>query len=438
MAGVQIDGVNNKIDFDDDQDTSISANTDDTLVIEAGGVNIASITAGEFAINEGSADIDFRVESNGNANMLFVSGGNDCVGIGAEGDLGLLHIKVADSGASVNAAGNEFVIEDGTSGANVGISILSATDGEGRIVFGDSGDNDIGQIRYDHNDNKMHFVQNNASQFTISGSTAVTTLAIVDDEIASGGETAPDVGTGGLTLNQGASDNNILTFKSSDVAHGFTALQETDTYGTFGKGSGTDGGLTLQGFHEGQGFGVQIIAHCKSAGYTASNTAGYGHLDLIARGTNGSTSDAALEDNENCMSVRNGGNVKFIVKGNGEIYSDVTANTFDTYEDAQLVRAFDLSKGEKAKGLINSKFDKYIKYNHETLADADLVGREEDGTPNHFVNVTGMQRLHNGAIWQQYEKHQRLAEAVYEMAKEALGEDKADAILEKHDIKLLN
>ena len=438
MAGVQIDGVNNKIDFDDDQDTSISANTDDTLVIEAGGVNIASITAGEFAINEGSADIDFRVESNGNANMLFVSGGNDCVGIGAEGDLGLLHIKVADSGASVNAAGNEFVIEDGTSGANVGISILSATDGEGRIVFGDSGDNDIGQIRYDHADNKMHFVQNNASQFTISGSTAVTTLAIVDDEIASGGETAPDVGTGGLTLNQGASDNNILTFKSSDVAHGFTALQETDTYGTFGKGSATDGGLTLQGFHEGQGFGVQIIAHCKSAGYTASNTAGYGHLDLIARGTNGSTSDAALEDNENCMSVRNGGNVKFIVKGNGEIYSDVTANTFDTYEDAQLVRAFDLSKGEKAKGLINSKFDKYIKYNHETLADADLVGREEDGTPNHFVNVTGMQRLHNGAIWQQYEKHQRLAEAVYEMAKEALGEDKADAILEKHDIKLLN
>ena len=52
--------------------------------------------------------------------------------------------------------------------------------------------------------------------------------------------------------------------------------------------------------------------------------------------------------------------------------------------------------------------------------------------------MTGFVRLHNGAIWQQYEKHQRLAEAVYEMAKEVLGEDKADAILEKHDIKLLN
>ncbi len=37
----------------------------------------------EVVINEGSADIDFRVESNGNANMIFVDGGNDRVGIGA-------------------------------------------------------------------------------------------------------------------------------------------------------------------------------------------------------------------------------------------------------------------------------------------------------------------------------------------------------------------
>jgi hypothetical protein len=54
MAGVQIDGVNNKIDFDDDQDTSISANTDDTLVIEAGGNTMATITATTFTINDGT------------------------------------------------------------------------------------------------------------------------------------------------------------------------------------------------------------------------------------------------------------------------------------------------------------------------------------------------------------------------------------------------
>jgi hypothetical protein len=37
---------------------------------------------GGAVFNEGSADVDFRVESNGNANMLFVDGGNDRVGVG--------------------------------------------------------------------------------------------------------------------------------------------------------------------------------------------------------------------------------------------------------------------------------------------------------------------------------------------------------------------
>jgi hypothetical protein len=82
MAGIQIDGVNNKIDFDDDADTSISSATDDTLVIESGGVNVASITSGEFAINEGSGSIDFRVESDDDANMLLVDASGNSIGVG--------------------------------------------------------------------------------------------------------------------------------------------------------------------------------------------------------------------------------------------------------------------------------------------------------------------------------------------------------------------
>ena len=108
---------------------------------------------------------------------------------------------------------------------------------------------------------------------------------------------------------------------------------------------------------------------------------------------------------------------------------------YDEYEDAQLGRALELSHG---KGVINSKFDKFISYNHEKLADLQLVGREKDGSPNHFLNVTGLQRLHNGAIWQQYEKHENLLNAVYELAVEAVGEDKANKILDKNDIKLLS
>jgi len=130
-------------------------------------------------------------------------------------------------------------------------------------------------------------------------------------------------------------------------------------------------------------------------------------------------------------------NTQFIVKGDGELFSNqsATVGTFDAYEDAQLVRAVDLNH---MQGVINSKFDKFVQYNKDDLQKAKLIGTDADCNATPFVNITGMSRLHNGAIWQQYEKHQRLAEAVYEMAKETLGKDKADAILEKHDIKLLN
>ena len=53
MAGIQIDGVNNKIDFDDDADTSISSASDDTLVVEVGGNTLATVTATSVTFNDG-------------------------------------------------------------------------------------------------------------------------------------------------------------------------------------------------------------------------------------------------------------------------------------------------------------------------------------------------------------------------------------------------
>ena len=49
-----------------------------------GTLNVAGaveLDGGNVTINESSASVDFRVESNGNANAIFVDGGNDRVGI---------------------------------------------------------------------------------------------------------------------------------------------------------------------------------------------------------------------------------------------------------------------------------------------------------------------------------------------------------------------
>ena len=56
------------------------------LYTKIGGAQISRVLSDgtETVINQDSSDLDFRVESNGNANMLFVDAGNDRVGIGSD------------------------------------------------------------------------------------------------------------------------------------------------------------------------------------------------------------------------------------------------------------------------------------------------------------------------------------------------------------------
>ena len=247
-------------------------------------------------------------------------------------------------------------------------------------------------------------------------------------------ESAPDTGDGGLCLNQTSNDDFIFTLKSNDVAHSVTGEAEADTYLRMAKYSATQGGGAIVAYGEGgEGIYLQGIIGSGQGSTAKSTSAG---APVIIKGTKESgNAAAAMGSNENCAVILNHTNTRFIFDAEGDFHADASSTTFDAYEDAQLVRAYDLSHG---KGVIDSKFDKFVAYNHEKLAELKLVGREENGTPNHFMNVTGMQRLHNGAIWQQYEKHNQLLEAVYDLAKEAVGEEKADAILEKHEIKRLN
>src|SRR5690606_3690871 len=64
------------------------------------------------------------------------------------------------------------------------------------------------------------------------------------------GDTANTGMTRGVTINQGAADDEILALKSSDVDHGMTTLAESDTYAMFKKPSGVGGGLLLYGLSD--------------------------------------------------------------------------------------------------------------------------------------------------------------------------------------------
>ena len=73
----------------------------------------------EAVINQDSKDLDFRVESNGNANMLFVEGGTDRVGIGTNSPTGTVTV----SGGSIHLSNNGEAVVFGT-GTNVNNAIF--------------------------------------------------------------------------------------------------------------------------------------------------------------------------------------------------------------------------------------------------------------------------------------------------------------------------
>ena len=313
--------------------------------------NYLTMYGGGIIFNEDSQDIDFRVESDGNTHMLFVDGGNNKVGIGesANAPMGTLHIKSADSGdTAIDVNNDDLVVENDN---HAGITISTPNDKAGALYFSDPDATANGRIIYDHSTDAMAFTAENNEAMRFDGNL-----------ISTGGETAADVDGGGICLNHGANDNNVLTFKSSDVAHGITGTVETDSYGRILKQSSTSGGLAVVGFSEGQ---VALMPRgVYTTGDTAKNTGSLAPIFTDARKKSGTgLTDPA--SNENIFAVTAGFATKFVVDAEGELHSDGGAQSaYDTYEDAQLVRAYDLSHG---KGVIDSKFDDYIKYNIHSL-----------------------------------------------------------------------
>jgi hypothetical protein len=93
------------------------------------------IGSGGMVVNEASADYDFRVESNGNANMLFVDGGADLVGIGTGSPIAL--DGNAAPGLTISSNGPFICLQD----ANNADKVNYISNNTGVMQFGIVGDN---------------------------------------------------------------------------------------------------------------------------------------------------------------------------------------------------------------------------------------------------------------------------------------------------------
>lgn len=213
--------------------------------------------------------------------------------------------------------------------------------------------------------------------------------------------------TVGVTINQGAADDEALALKSSDVAHGVTGVTETDTYAAVGKASPTAGGASYRGFSEGD-TGVQLYAIGTTDNTTKSTAAG-AYVDILAQKKSGASA-GAQGANANLVVIRDGGgNTRFIFDTEGDSHQDVgTAWTnFDDWDDIGLLTtlAHNISReGNRIRG----EFQKWIMYHRGALEAAGLVTFNDDG--HHFVNMSRLTMLLVGAVRQQAAKTVALEE----------------------------
>ena len=150
-GGLDVDGVTNLDVVDIDGAVNMATTALVTGVVTANGGAV---------FNEGSADVDFRVKSNGNANMLFVDGGNNTVAIGT-------------SDTDFDPVADNLIV--GTGGGSNGITIYtgSSAGSKGSIFFADTAAGNAansrkGQITYEQNNEIMTFFTNNSLTLTLA------------------------------------------------------------------------------------------------------------------------------------------------------------------------------------------------------------------------------------------------------------------------------
>ncbi len=272
LTGLVYDEVNNRVGIGTSVPLSIfhimtadsggiaQGNTDELILENSGhaGMGILAGIASQAAIafgDSGDPNIGAIVYDNNDNSLALITNNSTAihidssqnVGVGETVPLGTLHVKTSDSGASgLNTGADEFVLEN--SGSS-GMSILSGSSSNGRVVFGASGDAEIGQITYLHASNSMSFTTNTSEQMRINSSGAVGIgetvplgkLHVKTGESSASVSTSADElilegsGHSGITIMSGnTSIGNLYFADSGSTAIGWLDYSHNGNYMSFG------------------------------------------------------------------------------------------------------------------------------------------------------------------------------------------------------------
>lgn len=205
--------------------------------------------------------------------------------------------------------------------------------------------------------------------------------------------------TTGITVNQGAADDESLSLKSSDVAHSMTSIAEADTYATFTKDVAASGGVRITGLSEAaQGIVLRAGVTCDTTGKTTNTESAI----VLDAGKHTAGNIGVMGTDANLVQIDNSGTTRFIFDGEGSAHADVEWTTFDAFCDLQLVHDIE-------KTLLPDSFGNALEHDRQSLEELGIIGQcswEQDGCGriHAMVNFTRLQMLHHGALMQMGER----------------------------------
>lgn len=187
-----------------------------------------------------------------------------------------------------------------------------------------------------------------------------------------------------ITIAQGGNNNKAFSVKRTSVAHGMTALTETDTYFSVSPFQTTNGGAAVEGYSAST---VGLYLHgISTTADTARSTSAVGAVVADAAKKSG-TGKSSMGANGNLFVVRNDASTQFLVDAEGDIHMNATSNinAWDDYDDVKLLEAFRM---KTSKVNFKKTFVRDVEKYARVLNDTGVLTLNADG--RHFVSMKGL------------------------------------------------
>lgn len=362
---------------------------------EISAANLNKVVMGDSVVNTGNV---YLAQTSGNKVLIGGAGG-----ITPDQTL---HVWRGSAGSVSAYSGDGVVIEDD---ASVFLGFLTPNTSSSGLHCGDPDSNVVGQFIYDHSLDAWRWYTSGTEKVRLTTDGAIFI-----------GDTANANMMQGLTINQNANDDQIFCLKSAgDVATALTTGTvnfdvETDDFLAIQKVAATAGGAIIQVMAESTQASTFYIESYGGAPATTDVSTSLGAQNFFVAehdGANGLNDMAADSNGFAWGEIDSGGtrNTRMILKADdGELHigNSGTPVALDSEDDIMLVRSLQyLSSG--GNGIKWTPFDEGGLADHERLMQLGIVGKKDE-KGFYFSRLQPYLRLHDGAIWQLYIKHQDL------------------------------